>query len=79
MDGDLDFAQELVNEHGGKGRPIYDGNGNRTHQERVTAEKIIGTHVDKNTLEETKTDKAIITYSKTGTHIYPAQERKDKK
>ena len=79
MDGDLDFAQELVNEHGGKGRPIYDGNGNWTHQERVTAEKIIGTHVDKNTLEETKTDKAIITYSKTGTHIYPAQERKDKK
>lgn len=79
LDGDLDFAQELVNEHGGKGRPIYDGNGNWTHQERVTAEKIIGTHVNKNTLEETKTDKAIITYSKTGTHIYPAQERKDKK
>ncbi len=77
LNGDLDFAQGLVNRLSGTGRPIYDANGKWTHREHVSDREFIGTHVDMDTLEETQTNKAIITYSKTGTHVYPAQERND--
>lgn len=76
LDGDLDYAQELVDRHSGKGSPIRDRNGNWTHQERIDNNENIGSYVDRKTMEETKTSKGIIVYSKTGTHIYPAKDER---
>lgn len=78
LKGDLDFAQELINKLSGTGEPIKDVKGNWTHRERVTNSDTVGTHVDNSSGKETKTKKAIITYSKSGSHVYPAKERKDK-
>lgn len=74
INGDLEYAQKLVNKLGGTGRPIKDRHGNWTQKERVSDNDIIGFHVDKNDNIETPTNKAIIVYSKTGTHIYPAKK-----
>lgn len=79
LDGDLEYAQELVDRLGGTGEPIRDVKGNWTKRERVSDSEEIGTHVNPEDGTETKTSNAIIVYSKTGTHIYPAQERKKKK
>lgn len=50
------------------GRTVY-------HCKRmVTDNKNIGTHVDPVNGQETRTNKATIIYSKTGTHIYPRLE-----
>ena len=76
IDGDLDYAQELIDRHSGKGSPIRDRNGNWTHQERIDNSESIGSYVDRKTMEETKTSKGIIVYSKTGTHIYPAKDER---
>lgn len=76
LDGDLDYAQELVDRHSGKGSPIRDRNGNWTHQERIDNNESIGSYVDRKTMKETKTSKGIIAYSKTGTHIYPAKDER---
>lgn len=78
IDGDLEYAQKLVDKLSGTGSPIRNNQGNWTYQERVVDTHIIGTHVDKNSKKETKTNKAIITYSKTGTHIYPAKRKENK-
>ena len=75
LDGDLDFAQELVNEHGGKGIALRDRNGKWLHKEKFDSSNVIGTHVD-DTGIETKTNKGMIIYSKTGTHVYPRKEKK---
>ena len=76
LDGDLDYAQELVDKHSGKGSPIRDRNGDWTHQERIDNNENIGFYVDRKTMKETKTSKGIIVYSKTGTHIYPAKDER---
>lgn len=75
LDGDLDFARDLINRLSGTGEPVRDTKGNWTHQERVEDSKIIGTHVDRYTGKQTKTNKGIIVYSRTGTHIYPAKPK----
>ncbi|MCI8993386.1 MAG: hypothetical protein HFG80_11810 [Eubacterium sp.] len=74
IDGDLEYAQKLVDKLSGTGEALLDGNGNWTHKEKVIDPHIIGTHVDPITRKETKTNKATIIYSKTGTHIHPRQE-----
>ncbi len=75
LDGDLEYAQELVDKLSGTGEPLIDGKtGEWLHKEKVTSPHIIGTHVDSEDGTETKTNKAMITYSKTGTHIYPRKE-----
>lgn len=76
LDGDLDYAQELVDRHSAKESPIRDRNGNWTHQERIDNNESIGSYVDRKTMKETKTSKGIIVYSKTGTHIYPAKDER---
>ena len=76
LDGDLDYAQELVDRHSGKGSPIRDRNGNWTHQERIDNNESMGSYVDRKTMEGTKTRKGIIVYSRTGTHIYPAKDER---
>lgn len=74
LDGDLEFAQELVDKLSGNGDAVIDSNGNWTHKEKVEDSKIIGVHVNIYSGEETKTNKGMIVYSKTGTHIYPRKE-----
>lgn len=70
LDGDLDFAQSLINELAGTGQPVPDRNGRWSNKERVSSKKIIGTYVTSKG-EEIKTGNAMIVYSKTGSHIYP--------
>ena len=74
LDGDLEYAQELVDRHSGKGEAIMDSHGNWTNKEKFDDSDIIGTHVDVYGME-TKTNKGVIAYSKTGTHVYPRKER----
>lgn len=74
LDGDLDFAQELVDEYGGNGKPIYTGKNKQwNHRERIEAEHNIGIYVDADG-NEIRSNKAMIVYSKTGTHIYPVRK-----
>ena len=74
LNGDLDFAQALIDKLSGTGEAIFDMNGKWTHRERVVDTHIIGTHVNFRTGKETKTNKAVIIYSRTGTHIYPRKD-----
>ncbi len=73
--GDLDYAQELVDKHSGKGIPIMDHQGNWTKKEKFDNGTTIGMHTDTNGIE-IETSKGIIVYSKTGTHVYPRKEEK---
>ena len=50
--------------------------GNGSHRERITAKEDIGTYVDVDG-NETRSDRAMIIYSKTGTHIYPIRKEND--
>ena len=74
LDGDVEYAQKLVDKYGGKGESRLDHNGNWNHRERITADHDIGTYVDE-TGNEVVSNTAMIVYSKTGTHVYPARRR----
>jgi hypothetical protein len=73
--GSLDDAQKLINELSGTGKPIII-NGKWKHKERVSASKVIGVYINPETGEAKRTNKAIIVYSKTGSHIYPRKPKK---
>lgn len=73
IDGDLEYAQRLVDQLSGTGDPVTDGNGKWSNKERVVSPHIIGTYVDFNGVA-TKTNRAMIVYSKTGSHIYPRKK-----
>lgn len=75
INGDLNFAQELINKHSGKGKPITDKHGEWTKKERFSDDSYIGEYVNANG-EEIKTKKGVIVYSKTGAHVYPGKEKK---
>lgn len=75
LDGDLEYAQELVDKHSGNGRPITDKHGKWTGKEEFNDDSVIGTHVDLDGTE-TRTSNGVIVYSKTGTHVYPGKEKK---
>lgn len=77
LDGDVEYAQKLVDKYGGKGESRLDRNGKWNHRERITADHNIGTYVDESG-NEVISNTAMIVYSKTGTHVYPAR-RKEKK
>ena len=77
LDGDVEYAQELVDKHGGKGEAVIDGNSNWTHKEKFDDSDIIGTHVDGRSGVETRTNMGMIVYSKTGAHVYPRKEEDD--
>ncbi len=77
INGDLEYAQKLVDELSGTGEALMDSNGSWTHKERVKASYIIGKHVDPITGEESPQNEGIIVYSKTGAHIYPAKKEED--
>jgi len=44
------------------------------HREKVIAPEIIGTHINQYNGAKTRTNKAMIIYSKTGCHIYPRKD-----
>lgn len=69
-----DFAQELINKLSNTGEVFIDKNGNWNRKEMVVSDEIIGTYVNPSDNKETRTNKAMIIYSKTGTHIYPRKE-----
>lgn len=75
IDGNEEYAQELVDKHSGNGVPITDRHGNWTNKEKFNDSEVIGVHVDADG-NETETSSGIITYSKTGTHVYPGKEGK---
>lgn len=71
LDGDLDFAQRLVDELSGTGVPVISQSGKWLYMERVEADRSIGVFVEHNTGKEIRTNRAMIRYSKTGSHIHP--------
>lgn len=71
--GNLEYSQKLVDKYSGTGEPILDSNGNWTNKERVVADKKVGIYVDKDG-KETETSNLLITYSNTGTHVYPRKD-----
>lgn len=73
LDGDLDFAQALVDKLSGTGSPVLLANDKWLRKERVTSPYIIGTLILTDGTKK-KTNAAMIVYSKTGTHIYPRKE-----
>lgn len=73
IDGDLEYAQELVDKLSGTGEPVVK-NGSWQHRERVTSPNVIGTYADESGAEN-KSNVAMIVYSKTGTHIYPVRRK----
>lgn len=66
-------AQKIINEKAGTGEIKYNLSG-KPAKEKIECDKIIGVDVDEVTREETKTNKATIHYSKTGTHLVPRKE-----
>lgn len=77
LDGDLDYAQELVDKYSGTGEVKLDRHGNWNHRERVTANRDIGVYIDE-AGNETRSNTAMIVYSNTGTHVYPARRKEPK-
>ena len=76
--GDLDAAQALVDKYHGTGEPQLDKNGNWKNKEIVKAETDVGVNVDVKSGAETVTNRFVIHYSGTGTHIVPTtRERGD--
>ena len=73
--GDAQTAQLLVNDYSGKGDPMISSSGQWKNKEVVVADVNIGVCIDPKTGEETRTNRFTIHYSKTGTHIVPADRR----
>lgn len=72
LNGDCDYAQRLVNEYHGTGTALM-VNGKWNHRERIKADEVVGIYVSSDG-DSYESDKAIIIYSKTGTHIYPVRK-----
>jgi len=70
LNGDIEFAQELVNKYSGTGIIIIK-NGKWLNYEKIESDDIIGIAVNNLTGEEEETKKFKIHYSKYGVHIVP--------
>lgn len=77
LDGDLDYAQALVDGYSGKGEAKVDRHGVWNHRERITLNHDIGVYIDEDG-NEMKSNAAMIVYSNTGTHVYPARRKESK-
>ncbi len=71
--GDVNDAQRLVDELSGTGEALMTDDGKWLNRERVSASTNVGMYLDENG-NKTETNKAMIVYSKTGSHIYPRKE-----
>ncbi|MEE1334454.1 MAG: polymorphic toxin type 50 domain-containing protein [Erysipelotrichaceae bacterium] len=69
--GNAKTAQETYKRLHFTGVPFLDKNGNWTHKERAEDNKTIGVFVNVSSTVHEKTNKAMIVYSKTGSHMYP--------
>lgn len=77
IQGDLTTAQKLVQKLSGTGEQLFHPrSGEWLHKERVVSTEKVGVCVDRETGTETKTDKLMILYGKTGTHIYGRKDEK---
>lgn len=74
--GDLETAQELVNNYHGTGEIIFTAVGKWNSKEIITTSNDIGVEVNPNTKAGTSTNRFTIHYGKKGTHIVPTR-RKD--
>ena len=75
IDGDLEDAQQLIDELGGTGTPLVTSDGRWLHKERVSADATIGVYADSDG-NESESSNAMIVYSKNGAHIYPRKGEK---
>lgn len=77
--GNEEDAQQLVNQYHGTGTPVFDRKGNWKNKEIATAKDNIGVNISADGKEATETNRFVIHYSKTGTHIVPTSrgERND--
>lgn len=71
--GGIEAAQELVNKYHGTGIPKLTRKGEWNGKEFIAVDHIIGVDVDKETGEETQTNRFNIHYSGTGVHIVPTK------
>ena len=69
LNGDIEYAQKLVDKYSGTGESKLDRNGKWNHRERIFADEDIGIYVDEQGVE-TPSNVGMIIYSNTGTHIY---------
>jgi uncharacterized short protein YbdD (DUF466 family) len=70
INGDIEFAQGLVDKYSGTGNIILK-NGKWVNYEKIESDNIIGVAVNNFTGAEEETTKFKIHYSKYGTHIVP--------
>ena len=75
--GGVDYAQKLIDELSGTGDPIIVEGIGWTNKERVISSRVIGAYVNPKDDKETEVNTAVIVYSKTGAHIYPAQRKEE--
>lgn len=68
---DPDAVQALISRYAGTGEILRNAQGQWNNRELIQADSPIGFDIDRKSGEETETDKAIIHYSKTGTHVVP--------
>lgn len=76
LNGDIEYAQKLVDKYSGTGESKLDRNGKWNHRERIFADEDIGIYVDEQGVE-TPSNVGMIIYSNTGTHIYPARRKEN--
>lgn len=67
-----DEANELVKRLAGSGIILLANSGEWKNKELITSDEIIGVYVNGKTGEEIETNRFVIHYSKSGTHIVPA-------
>lgn len=77
LKGDLEYAQKLIDTLSGTGELKFDRHGNWVKKEVVTSDEIIGMYVDPYSGKESPSNRAVITYSKTGAHIYPVRRKEE--
>lgn len=73
--GDISDAQKLVDMHHGMGEPVFDRNGKWKNKELAVADVDIGVNVNPEDGSETPTNRFVIHYSKTGSHIVPTARK----
>lgn len=77
INGDLNEAQNFVNQYYGKGEPRVDKNGLWTNKEFVIVDKEIGYVYNPETNQFETTNRFSIHYGKKGTHIVPRKRLKE--
>ena len=75
--GGLEEAQVLVSKYHGTGEPQFTVAGKWKNKELVEVEFDMGVDVDEDTHMETTTNRFVIHYSKTGSHVVPTSRKEE--